>query len=110
MIFDREGNITLITQERASIKEMARKLDGLYEKFQNDNIIVNLGGLQELNVQDIVKFLRISNNHRQAKHSFVLVTDKIEYDDIPDELIVVPTLQEAYDIVDMEEMERDLGF
>ena len=31
-------------------------------------------------------------------------------DEIPDELIVVPSIQEAYDIIEMEEMERDLGF
>ena len=30
-------------------------------------------------------------------------------DDIPEEMIVVPTLDEAGDIVEMEEIERDLG-
>jgi hypothetical protein len=29
---------------------------------------------------------------------------------MPDEIVVVPTIQEAYDIIEMEEMERDLGF
>jgi len=29
---------------------------------------------------------------------------------MPDEIIVVPTMQEAYDIIEMEEIERDLGF
>jgi hypothetical protein len=29
---------------------------------------------------------------------------------MPDEIVVVPTLQEAYDIIEMEEIERDLGF
>jgi len=31
-------------------------------------------------------------------------------DEIPYEMIVVPTLQEAGDIIEMEEIERDLGF
>jgi len=29
---------------------------------------------------------------------------------MPDEIVVVPTMQEAYDIIEMEEIERDLGF
>jgi hypothetical protein len=27
-----------------------------------------------------------------------------------EELVIVPTLQEAFDIIEMEEIERDLGF
>ncbi len=110
MIFDRDGNISIITQERASITELAKKLQILYSRFKNDNIIVNLTSLRPLIIQDVVEFLKISNQHRNAKHSFVLVTDKIDIDDIPDELIIVPTLHEAYDIIEMEEIERDLGF
>ena len=60
--------------------------------------------------KDVVEFLQISNLHRKAKHSFVIVTDKIKLDDIPDKLVIVPTIQEAYDIIEMEEIERDLGF
>ncbi len=29
---------------------------------------------------------------------------------MPDEIVVVPTMQEAYDIIEMEDIERDLGF
>ncbi len=109
MIIDRDGNISIITQERASITELANKLQILYGRFKNDNIIVNLTSLRPLITQDVVEFLQISNQHRNAKHSFVLVTDKVNIDDIPDELVIVPTIAEAYDIIEMEEMERDLG-
>jgi hypothetical protein len=40
----------------------------------------------------------------------VIVTDRVDFDEMPDEIVVVPTLQEAYDIIEMEEIERDLGF
>jgi len=39
-----------------------------------------------------------------------LVCNAIDLDDTPEEIVVVPTLQEAFDIIEMEEMERDLGF
>lgn len=109
MIFERDGNISIITQERDSITELAKKLQVLYNRFMNDNIIVNLTSLRPLISQDIVEFLQISNQHRNAKHSFIIVTDKVNVDEIPDELVVVPTLHEAYDVIEMEEMERDLG-
>lgn len=110
MIFDQEGNITIITQEKASIIELVKKLQALYPKFKNDNIIVSLTTLNKIVLTDIIEFLEISNMHRAAKHSFVIVSDNINLNEVPDEIIVVPTIQEAYDIIEMEEMERDLGF
>jgi hypothetical protein len=110
MIFDKNGNISIITQEKVSIVELVKKLDVIYSRFKNDNIIINLTSLKTLITQDVVEFLNISNQHRKAKQSFVIVTDKIKLEDIPDELVIVPTMQEAYDIIEMEEIERDLGF
>lgn len=110
MIFDKDGNISIITQEKVSIVELVKKLDVIYSRFENDNIIINLTSLKALEKQDVIEFLKISNQHRKAKHSFVIVTNKIKFDDIPDELVIVPTMQEAYDIIEMEEIERDLGF
>lgn len=110
MIIDNNSNITIVTQEKASIVELVKKLQVVYPRYKNDNIIVNLTSLKVLTINDVVEFLEISNQHRKAKHSFVIVTDTIHEDNIPDELIIVPTLQEAYDIIEMEEIERDLGF
>ncbi|MCK0180548.1 ribonuclease Z [Flavobacteriaceae bacterium S0862] len=110
MIFDKDGNISIITQEKASIVELVKKLQIIYSRFKNDNIIINLTTLKPLIAEDLIEFLQISNEHRKAKQSFVIVTDKIHSDHTPDELIIVPTLQEAYDIIEMEEIERDLGF
>ena len=109
MIFDQDGNISIITQEQASIIELVKKLQALYPKFKNNNVIIALTTLKQLKTQDIVEFLVLSNMHRSANHSFVIVSNAISIDDIPDEIIVVPTMQEAYDIIEMEDMERDLG-
>ena len=110
MIFDKDGNISIITQEKASIIELVKKLEVLYNRFKNDNVIICLTSLKTVPLSDIVEFLQISNRHRKTNHSFVIVTNKIDLAETPDEIVVVPTLQEAYDIIAMEEMERDLGF
>jgi hypothetical protein len=110
MIFDKNGNTIVITQEKVSIVELVKKLAIIYSRYENDNIIINLTTIAKISTSDVIEFLQLSNRHRGANHSFVIVTNRIEIDDSPDELVIVPTLQEAYDIIEMEEIERDLGF
>ncbi|WJJ95335.1 ribonuclease Z [Algibacter luteus] len=110
MIVDQKEGTTIITQEKASIIELVKKLQVLYPKYKNDNIIIVLTTLDVLKKTDVAEFLEVSNTHRGDKHSFVIVSDKIDLDVVPEALIVVPTIQEAYDIIEMEDMERDLGF
>ncbi|SDB41896.1 hypothetical protein SAMN03097699_1219 [Flavobacteriaceae bacterium MAR_2010_188] len=110
MIIDKDGNVTIITQEKKSIIELIKKIDNDYNKFQHDNLVINLSALDQVSFQDILEFLEISNRHRSKKLSFVIVCDKVNLTEMPNELLVVPTLHEANDIIEMEEIERDLGF
>ena len=52
----------------------------------------------------------LSQKHKEQKHSFVIVASKIIFDEVNEELSVVPTLKEAHSFIEMEEIERDLGF
>ena len=110
MIFDQKDNTSIITQEKVSVIELVKKLQTLYPKFKNNNIIVALTSLDSLTKNEIVEFLQISNTHKSAKYSFVIVSNRIDLNVVPEELIVVPTIQEAHDVIEMENMERDLGF
>ncbi len=109
MIIEKSGTTTIITQEKATIIELVAALNAQYESLKNDNIIVNLFSLKKITSADIAEFLLLSQKHRKAKHSFVIVTQVVAYDAAADEIIIVPTLQEAHDIIEMEEIERDLG-
>lgn len=110
MIFDQKDNTTIITQEKVSVIELVKKLQALYPKYKNNNIVVALTSLNAITKSEIAEFLQISNKHVAAKHSFVIVSSKIDLESVPDQLAVVPTIQEAFDIIEMEDMERDLGF
>ncbi|MEE9362190.1 MAG: ribonuclease Z [Cellulophaga sp.] len=110
MIFDKDNTTTIVSQENISLKIFKENLNKGYSKIKNDNIILNLFSFSKLTAGDILEFLEISEKHRKTKKSFVLVTAKVSYEDIPDEISVVPTLQEAKDIIEMEEIERDLDF
>ncbi|MGB5417775.1 ribonuclease Z [Algibacter sp.] len=110
MIFDQKDNTTIITQEKVSVIELVKKLQALYPKYKNNNIVVTLTSINAITKSEITEFLQISNTHVAAKHSFVIVSSKIDLESVPDQLAVVPTIQEAFDIIEMEDMERDLGF
>lgn len=109
MIFDKQGTTTIVFQEKIALSTFLENLKKAYTKLKHDNIIVNLFSFSKLTSGDILEFLDISRAHKKNNKSFVLVTDKVSYEDIPDEITVVPTIQEAKDIIEMEEIERDLG-
>lgn len=80
------------------------------EELKTQNILVNLLERTEVSIEDLEVFLPLSQAHNERGQSFVLVSNAVNHNDVPAELHVVPTLQEALDIIDMEEIERDLGF
>ena len=59
-------------------------------------------GMHKLLINNFTKFEKYVNTNNG---SFVIVS-KVNFDD---HLNIVPTLQEAYDFIDMEEMERQLN-
>ena len=108
MIFEKDNNTTIVYQENISLGKFLENFQDAYPKIKNDHIIVNLFSFSKLTANDVLEFLELSNTHRKARKSFVLVTDKVSYDEAPDNVCVVPTLQEAKDVIEMEEIERDL--
>lgn len=106
---DKEGNVTIVLQENISLEKFISNLKEVYPKIEKDHIILNLFSFTKLTSDDILEFLQLSDAHRKANKSFVLVTNKVSYTDVPETICVVPTIQEAKDVVEMEEIERDLG-
>jgi hypothetical protein len=109
MIFDKDGATSIVYQEKISITTFLENLNKSYTKVKDDNLILNLFSFETLTAGDVLEFWELSKNHKQNGKSFVIVTNKVSYDDVPDEIMVTPTLQEAKDIIEMEEIERDLG-
>lgn len=81
-----------------------------YQEFQKDHLIINISNKFNIELKELFVFLDVSKNHLNKKLSFILIVNGIDFDELPDELIVAPTLIEAKDILEMEAIERDLGF
>ncbi|MBG42446.1 MAG: ribonuclease Z [Aequorivita sp.] len=104
-------NFVVLEDEKDDIIDFASFIESqVPSKYKGQNVVINLLKYQTLELPQLLQFLKTSNLHRKTKQSFVIVNDAIDVDDVPYEIIVVPTLQEAGDIVEMEEIERDLGF
>lgn len=57
-----------------------------------------------------VEFLTDRREERaQSQRSLVLLSDQLDCDQLPEELNLAPTRQEAIDLIDMEKMQWDLG-
>ena len=110
MKVEQKGHTITIRNTQGSTAEFYQKLHHEYNSFKTQNIIVDLSHDKELTMDDIKLFTDLIKTHKKAKKSLVLVTDAINLNNIPSKIIVVPTQLEAHDIIEMEEIERDLGF
>lgn len=111
MKIDNKENFVILTDDRGDLEDFAGFLGKqIPSKYQGQNVVVDLLAFDSLKLEELLMFIEVSNTHRKTKHSFVLVNNAINPDEIPFEMVVVPTLQEAEDIIQMEEIERDLGF
>ncbi len=111
MIVNKEETYHILKDEKNDVSDFASYLNKkIPQKFSTVNIIVDLQKYDSISPEELLLFLPVSNMHRANKKSFVLVTNSVSLDDIPDELVVVPTILEAGDIIEMEEIERELGF
>ena len=82
-----------------------------YKSFSSLNIIVDLTPIKPVIFKHINDFTKLASRHKeQSDKSFVIVSGPISLKHLPDGLNVVPTLHEALDTIEIEEIERDLGF
>ena len=111
MTFDISDKIAIITYEgsdtigRPFLDEIKRN----YKSFSSLNIIVDLSPMKSVLSKHINKFVEFASRHKEiSDKSFVIVTGQIALKLLPDVLNVVPTLHEALDTIEIEEIERDL--
>ena len=68
------------------------------------HLILNLSEVSNINTEHLTKFTTFGKNLVQ-NNSFVMISNQF----LHDEFLVVPTLQEAFDIIEMEDIERSLN-
>ncbi len=93
-----------------NILEFHKNFDEKYHKFKNDNLILDFSANNNMELEEILLFSQKSKSHKKENKSFVIVCKGLDYNILPAELMAVPTLREAEDMIELEDIERDLGF
>jgi len=110
MKFEIKDTAVIVDQNKQVSSEFFKLFDLNYPKFHLNNIILIIDETQN-SESDFVNFiLKLTKSHQLHKKTFVVVAPQWSQSDISDDIICVPTLQEAFDLIEMDEMQRDLGF
>jgi hypothetical protein len=103
-----------IQENTVIIKDCDSNLDNLLtslinKKFENQNIILDISNYKTLKPKDLNVFLSFAKDLKKKMQSFVIVITDFDFNKTSEKIIIVPTIQEAFDIIEMEDIERDLG-
>ena len=110
MTIEKLEDITLLKCTENTVSDFFIVFKEKYSNFECANLIIDFSDLKGVKTESITLFSKFSEKHRQAGTSFVIIVNGVDFDSLPDEIITVPTLQEAQDIIEMEKIERDLKF
>jgi len=110
MKVEEKGHTIIIRDTEGNSQALLMKVTHEYKTFANHNLILDISMDKNITLKDIGQFMPLSKLHRKAKKSFVIVASEFDFNAVPTSLMVVPSLLEAHDIIEMEEIERDLGF
>ena len=110
MKVEQKGHTTIIKDTQANFTQFIVKLIQQHETFKNQNLILDVTHQENIDVDQLKEAKELINMHKKAKKSIVLVAENIDFNAIPKFLIIVPSLLEAHDMIEMDEIERDLGF
>ncbi len=110
MKVDQKGHTTIIKDTQNNVTAFVEKLTNEYHAFQNQNLILDVSQDKAISNADLSHFKELAKTHKKAKKSMIVVTDSVDFNKVPSYLNVVPSVLEAHDMIEMDEIERDLGF
>lgn len=110
MKVDIKGHTTIIKDTQGDILAFLDKITQQHTSYKDQNLILDVSHDKSVAISSIKLFTDLSKQHKKGKKSFVIVAENIDFNAIPKALVVVPSVLEAHDIIEMEEIERDLGF
>ncbi|NIJ44543.1 hypothetical protein FHR24_000982 [Wenyingzhuangia heitensis] len=99
---------TLLTA-KTSFDAFKQELSNVFGDFKDQNIVLDFSNIK-VTEEDIQSLEKYAETQAENNLSFAIIAVNFDADAFEEELNVVPTLTEAEDIIDMDEMTRDLGF
>lgn len=110
MIIEKKENYTLISSDENSFSDFYTSFLKIEKDFKKENLVLFISDEINTTIKEFSLFL--DSIKKKKDTSFVIVYNnvRINIDDLPENFNIVPTLTEAEDILEMEAIERELGF
>ena len=100
----------LITPNEESFVDFHKNFIENYNQLKDKHLFIDVLKWSAISTEELFSFIEIAENHKKNNASFIIINTAINIDDMPETLNIVPTIQEAEDLLEMENIERELGF
>lgn len=110
MKVEHKGHTTIIKDTESDYMQFLEKVTAQYHSFKDSNLIIDITHDKSVDLASLKNFTDLTKAHKKNKKSLVIVADNIDFNKVPTKLQVVPSILEAHDLIEMDEIERDLGF
>jgi len=104
-----KDNYILFNINESSEKEIISFLSTELKACLSKNVIVDISKI-DVSANTLLNLNELSDIHKENGMSFVTVIKNVSPEDVEETFTICPTLQEAEDIIAMENLERELGF
>lgn len=101
-------NLDTVTLNSSEISS-AQLLNWFEGEAPTKHHVVYVSNESTLDHAQIGVFQQLSGALSAKGLTFVLVSEQLTYDDLPESIFLCPTLEEAHDLIEMEAIQRDLG-
>lgn len=110
MNIKKKKKYTLISSDENSFSDFYTLFLTHKNDFEKEHLVLLISHTLEVSKKEFLQFLDFSEHKKENGTSFVIVNSNINIDDFPENFNIVPTLQEAEDVLEMEAIERELDF
>ena len=110
MQVQKKEKYTLLIADESSFDEFYQSFLNSVNSLSKEHLILDLSEFNSLNKEDFLLFLSIADEKKENGTSFAIVNSIANVDDYPESFNIAPTITEAEDILEMEAIERELGF
>ena len=110
MNIEKRNNYTYISTDEMSSKDFFKALIHNHKNLEKTHLIINLSDGKNISKEEVLLLLDMAYQHKKNGTTFVVVSKEIDIDLFSEGFNIVPTLTEAEDVLEIENIERELGF
>ncbi|CAL2090566.1 hypothetical protein [Tenacibaculum sp. 190524A02b] len=100
----------LITSKESSFETFFNEFEKKHTELKENHVVIQISSENNFDEENILVFLKYADLQQQNNKSFIVVCNDVNVDNFPESFNIVPTIVEAKDVIEMEDIQRDLGF